>query len=124
MFVWFMSLGGIGIYNVAVSAASGEAWSAFDPSHAVDLFARRAGDAWFALGSVVLAITGVEAMFADLARAVWSSSVLSSCRQSVSAAQGHFGVGPIRFSWFLIAFPALVRHRRRRRCRLRQRDSR
>jgi K+ transporter len=39
------------------------------------------------LGSVVLAITGCEALFADL---------------------GHFGAGPIRFGWLFIAFPCLL----------------
>ena len=43
--------------------------------------------AFLTLGGVVLAVTGAEALYAD---------------------RGHFGVGPIRFSWLLIVFPALV----------------
>lgn len=41
----------------------------------------------FVLGAVVLAVTGGEALFADL---------------------GHFGVGPIRLSWLVLVYPALL----------------
>jgi KUP system potassium uptake protein len=63
------------------------AWSAWNPAHAVDLFVRHGSEAWFALGSVVLVITGVEALFADL---------------------GHFGAAPVRIGWLTIVFPSLL----------------
>jgi KUP system potassium uptake protein len=110
MMLWFVSLGALGIYNLSVSGNAGLAASAWhvlrtlllvclhvramrvhahnrNPAAALDFFARHGGTGWFALGSVVLAITGCEALFADL---------------------GHFGAGPVRFSWIVLAWPCLL----------------
>jgi KUP system potassium uptake protein len=53
----------------------------------VSFFLDHPGTAFIALGSVVLAVTGAEALYADM---------------------GHFGRSPIRRSWFLFVFPALT----------------
>jgi KUP system potassium uptake protein len=87
--LWFLSIGAIGIWKQVVSSdgAGALAWSAWNPAHAVNIFARHGEVGWLALGSVVLSITGVEAMFADL---------------------GHFGAGPVRFGWLALAYPCLI----------------
>src|SRR5215210_2091147 len=60
---------------------------ALSPSYAVQFFVEHGGTAFIALGSVVLAVTGAEALYADM---------------------GHFGRSPIRRAWFLFVFPALT----------------
>jgi KUP system potassium uptake protein len=60
---------------------------ALSPSYAVQFFVEHGGTAFVALGSVVLAVTGAEALYADM---------------------GHFGRSPIRRAWFLFVFPALT----------------
>ena len=60
---------------------------AFDPSHAVRFFLENRLKGFFVLGSVVLAVTGGEAVYADL---------------------GHFGARPIRIAWFGFVLPALL----------------
>ena len=60
---------------------------ALSPSYAVDFFAEHGSTAFIALGSVVLAVTGAEALYADM---------------------GHFGAGAIRRAWFFLVFPALT----------------
>ena len=55
--------------------------------HAIRLFETQPWVAFVSLGAVVLAVTGVEAMYADM---------------------GHFGRGPIRFAWIAVALPALL----------------
>ena len=60
---------------------------ALSPSYAVGFFVDHGGTAFIALGSVVLAVTGAEALYADM---------------------GHFGRAPIRRAWFALVFPALT----------------
>ncbi len=60
---------------------------ALDPSHAPRFLAGHIGVALPVLGSVFLAVTGAEALYADM---------------------GHFGRKPIRFAWFVFVLPALV----------------
>jgi KUP system potassium uptake protein len=60
---------------------------ALSPTYAVQFFVDHGGMAFIALGSVVLAVTGAEALYADM---------------------GHFGRRPIRRAWFLLVFPALT----------------
>ena len=60
---------------------------ALSPSYAVQFFTDHPGTAFVALGSVVLAVTGAEALYADM---------------------GHFGRSPIRRAWFMFVFPALT----------------
>ncbi|MDQ6749615.1 MAG: potassium transporter Kup [Actinomycetota bacterium] len=64
-----------------------EVLKALSPSYAVTFLFQHGAVAFIALGSVALAITGAEALYADM---------------------GHFGRAPIRRAWFLIAFPALT----------------
>ena len=60
---------------------------ALSPSYGFDFFRDNGGTAFLALGSVVLVVTGAEALYADM---------------------GHFGRKPIRRAWFLLVFPALI----------------
>ena len=53
----------------------------------VELLRRPPAIAFFALGAVVLAVTGAEALYADM---------------------GHFGRAPISRAWFFLVFPALI----------------
>jgi KUP system potassium uptake protein len=60
---------------------------ALSPTYAARFFAQDGLTAFLALGGVVLAVTGAEALYADM---------------------GHFGRGPIRRAWLIVAFPALT----------------
>jgi KUP system potassium uptake protein len=60
---------------------------AVSPSYGISFLVEHGHVAFIALGSVVLTITGAEALYADM---------------------GHFGRGPIRRAWFALVFPALV----------------
>jgi KUP system potassium uptake protein len=60
---------------------------ALSPTYAAAFLVEHGGTAFVALGSVVLTVTGAEALYADM---------------------GHFGPGPIRRAWFLLVFPALI----------------
>jgi KUP system potassium uptake protein len=84
MGVWFTVLAVSGIGQIA---GSPEIVKALSPSYAVEFFTDHPGTAFVALGSVVLAVTGAEALYADM---------------------GHFGRSPIRRAWFLFVFPALT----------------
>jgi KUP system potassium uptake protein len=84
MLLWFMVLAAMGLLNVARSPAI---LAALNPLHALRFFPDNKGIAFIALGAVVLAFTGAEALYADM---------------------GHFGKRPIRLAWFAVAFPALA----------------
>jgi KUP system potassium uptake protein len=84
MGVWFSVLAVSGIGEIAGRPAILKALS---PTYAIQFFADHPGTAFIALGSVVLAVTGAEALYADM---------------------GHFGRSPIRRAWFLFVFPALT----------------
>jgi KUP system potassium uptake protein len=60
---------------------------ALSPTYGARFFLDHGGVAFVALASVVLAVTGAEALYADM---------------------GHFGRAPIRRAWFLLVFPALT----------------
>lgn len=81
--VWFAVLGGMGVVNLVEHPAI---LSALNPIHAISFMTSNGWLAFVSLGAVILAFTGAEALYADL---------------------GHFGKQPIRFAWFLVAFPAL-----------------
>jgi hypothetical protein len=84
MVLWFVVLAALGIsWIVRVPSIL----LAINPIYGVELFVREPWSAFVALGSVVLAVTGCEALYADM---------------------GHFGKLPIRWAWFGVAFPALV----------------
>ncbi|MGZ3748784.1 MAG: potassium transporter Kup, partial [Pseudobdellovibrionaceae bacterium] len=84
LLVWFAVLGGLGLHGIMDNMAVLEA---INPLHAVEFFNRHGTHGFVVLGSVVLVITGGEALYADM---------------------GHFGREPIRWAWFLVALPALV----------------
>ncbi len=84
MLAWFVTLGALGIANILDHP---EIVGALDPRHAATFFALDPWKAFLALGSVVLALTGAEALYADM---------------------GHFGRPPIRRAWFLLVLPALM----------------
>jgi KUP system potassium uptake protein len=84
MAVWFGVLALIGIVEIAQHPGIIRALS---PTYGAQFFLDHGSVAFIALGSVVLAVTGAEALYADM---------------------GHFGRGPIRRAWFLLVFPALT----------------
>jgi KUP system potassium uptake protein len=83
MVLWFIVLAGMGIYNIVRVPAI---LAAFNPLYAFQFLLGHGWVAFIALGAVVLAFTGSEALYADM---------------------GHFGPKPIRTAWFLIIFPSL-----------------
>ena len=84
MAVWFLVLAALGIVHIA---ALPSVLLGLNPWYAIDLFHQHATTAFMALGSVVLALTGAEALYADM---------------------GHFGKRPIRVAWTAFVSPALV----------------
>ncbi len=84
MLLWFGTLAAMGILNVTQAP---DILQALNPWHALAFMNRNRWIAFIALGAVVLAFTGAEALYADM---------------------GHFGKRPIRVAWFLIVFPALT----------------
>ena len=84
MCLWFATLAVIGIVNIG---AAPEVLEAISPFYAVELIVIEPLMAFFALGTVVLAVTGAEALYTDM---------------------GHFGRFPIRLAWFAFVLPALL----------------
>jgi KUP system potassium uptake protein len=84
MIVWFSTIGLLGLAKIVKHPGI---LAAINPVHAILFFAHHGGHGFLVLGAVVLSITGAEALYADM---------------------GHFGRTPIRRSWFLVVFPALL----------------
>ncbi|MBN9489480.1 MAG: potassium transporter Kup [Alphaproteobacteria bacterium] len=84
MLVWFAVLGVIGVWQIAQHP--GVLW-ALDPLYGLRLIADRGFGIFWAFGSIVLAVTGAEALYADM---------------------GHFGRRPIRLAWLCIVLPGLM----------------
>ena len=84
MIVYFIVLAALGLMNIAKAP---EVLWALSPHYAVQFFLIDPKLAFLALGSVVLAVTGAEALYADM---------------------GHFGRKAIMISWLYIAFPCLL----------------
>lgn len=84
MAVWFVVIGALGIAQIA---ANPSVLSAISPVHALRFCLAYRGLAFVILGAVVLAVTGAEALYADM---------------------GHFGARPIRVSWLFYVFPCLI----------------
>jgi KUP system potassium uptake protein len=84
MLVWFATLSVLGAYSVVQNPAI---LSAVNPLYAMAMFAHAPWIAFVSLGAVVLAVTGCEALYADM---------------------GHFGKRPIQHAWYFIALPALL----------------
>jgi len=84
MLAWFTTIAVLGIVWIVRAPVVLEA---VDPRHAVRFFLDNGWEGFVVLGAVVLAITGGEALYADM---------------------GHFGRRPIRLAWFGLVLPALM----------------
>ena len=82
--VWFLAIGAAGVYGIAQAPAI---LAALNPWHALGFLTSHGTASFVVLGSVVLAVTGAEALYADM---------------------GHFGKGAVRVAWFSLVAPALV----------------
>lgn len=82
--VWFVVIAILGAVTLASNPA---ALAAVNPLYAVRFFANNGARGFFALGAVVLCLTGGEALYADM---------------------GHFGRTPIRVAWYYLGLPSLV----------------
>nr|WP_244551756.1 potassium transporter Kup [Aromatoleum tolulyticum] len=83
MVCWFLLLAALGISGIRLHP---EILGALNPVWALDFLADNPLLGWLGLGAVVLAITGGEALYADM---------------------GHFGRKPIKLAWFTVVFPSL-----------------
>jgi len=84
MVVYFIVLAALGLIHIVQNPTI---IAALNPYYAIQFFVSEGKLAFLALGSVVLAVTGAEALYADM---------------------GHFGRGPIRISWLAFVLPALM----------------
>ena len=84
MVVWFIAIGGLGVVNIL---SRPEVIAAASPQYAFALLAEDPLRAFLTLGTVVLTITGAEALYADM---------------------GHFGRIPISWSWMAVVLPGLL----------------
>ena len=84
MVFWFFTIGAFGLHGLW---GHPEMLKALSPTYAVGFLADHPGTAFLSLGSVVLAVTGAEALYADM---------------------GHFGRSAITWAWLLIVFPACI----------------
>jgi KUP system potassium uptake protein len=84
MGVWFTVIAGLGVRGIAMHPSILKALS---PTYAIDFLVGHFGTAFFSLTAVVLAVTGAEALYADM---------------------GHFGRPPIRRAWLIVVFPACI----------------
>ena len=84
MLVWFVVLGVLGAWQIAKNPAVLEA---INPIHAYYLVTDQGFGIFWAFGSIVLAVTGAEALYADM---------------------GHFGRKPIRIGWVGLVMPGLL----------------
>lgn len=82
--LWFATLCVLGVIHIVAQPAI---LVALNPLLAVDFLVERGWRAFAALGAIVLAITGAEALYADM---------------------GHFGRRPIRLAWNLLVLPSLA----------------
>ncbi|MCC6212198.1 MAG: potassium transporter Kup [Burkholderiales bacterium] len=84
MLAWFLALGAAGLYGITKQPG---VLAALNPTYAIGFLTEHVAESFVVLGSVVLAVTGAEALYADM---------------------GHFGKGPVRIGWFSLVAPALV----------------
>jgi len=82
--VWFITLGVLGVSQIIQAP---EVFGALNPVYGAEFFLRNGTSGFLVLGSVFLVVTGGEALYADI---------------------GHFGLLPIRLTWFTIVLPALL----------------
>lgn len=84
MLVWFLAIAALGAFHIARRP---EILAALSPHHGLNFFWRHGFRGALILGGVVLAVTGAEALYADM---------------------GHFGRRPIRLAWSCLVFPSLA----------------
>ncbi len=84
MVVWFATIGVLGLHEVLQAP---QILAAANPWYGLGFFLQHGHAGFVLLGAVVLAVTGAEALYADM---------------------GHFGKRPIRLAWFLLVLPALL----------------
>ena len=84
MLLWFVVLGVLGLWQIAKHPA---VLYAINPIYAYRLIADQGLGIFWAFGSIVLAVTGAEALYADM---------------------GHFGRKPIRMAWLSLVMPGLL----------------
>lgn len=84
MLVWFGILGLLGILSILQTPS---VLAAINPFYGLDYFRIHGLAGWTILGAVVLAVTGAEALYADM---------------------GHFGKKPIQIAWLVLVFPGLI----------------
>lgn len=84
MLVWFATIATLGGVEIVREPAI---LRALNPWYGVQLFVEHGAAGFLVLGAVVLAVTGAEALYADM---------------------GHFGHAPIRLAWFTVVLPALL----------------
>ena len=84
MMIWFVVLALLGLRWIAVNPV---VLHAVDPTHAVRFLLTHRSESLIVMAAVFLAVTGGEALYADM---------------------GHFGRRPIRLAWFCVVLPALV----------------
>jgi KUP system potassium uptake protein len=84
MMAWFVSIGALGVVSVLHHPA---VLSCFSPVHGLRFLTTHGWQGYASLGAVVLAFSGVEALFADL---------------------GHFGRSPIILAWYFLVLPGLL----------------
>jgi KUP system potassium uptake protein len=82
--VWFASIGAVGAWNIVKAP---EILDSLDPRHALHFMTAHGYSSFIVLGSVLLAVTGAEALYADM---------------------GHFGKRAVRLAWFALVAPCLV----------------
>ncbi len=82
--VWFLVLAASGFHAIAQNLV---VLKALNPYYAMHFLTDHGWASFIVLGAVVLAVTGAEALYADM---------------------GHFGKGPIRTAWFVLVFPSLI----------------
>ncbi len=84
MVIWFVALGALGLTGISRAPA---VLAAVDPRYAVSFMVLNGLLGFIILGTVFLAVTGAETLYADM---------------------GHFGRAPIRVAWFILVLPALL----------------
>jgi len=84
MVTWFVVIAALGVINIIKAP---QVLAAINPLFAIEFFVAHPWVAFVLLGAVVLCLTGVEALYADM---------------------GHFGRPAIRYAWFLLVLPALL----------------
>ena len=82
--IWFLTIGIIGFVHIFDDL---QIFHAFNPAYGLSMLIERPGLALLVFGGVFLAVTGGEALYADM---------------------GHFGARPIRLAWLSVVFPGLI----------------